>query len=116
MVSQSLKASKILDKENINCEIINIHTLKPINEKIINLLKKFRKIITIEEHSVIGGLGSIIAEKIAQHSIKCRLLTIGLPDFFGPTGTYDYLLDYHGLSGEKIAKDLLGIFFFRILT
>ena len=107
MVSQSLKASKILDKENINCEIINIHTLKPINEKIINLLKKFRKIITIEEHSVIGGLGSIIAEKIAQHSIKCRLLTIGLPDLFGPTGTYDYLIDYHGLSGEKIAKKII---------
>ena len=107
MVSQSLKASQILDKENINCEIINIHTLKPIDEKIVNLLKKFRKVATIEEHSIIGGLGSIIAEKIAKHSIKCQFLTIGLPDLFGPTGTYDYLIDYHGLNGEKIAKKII---------
>jgi len=109
MVAQSLIASEILDKQNINCEIINVHTLKPIYEKIVNLLQKFEKIVTIEEHSIIGGLGSIIAEKIAKldGKDKCRLLTIGLPDSFGPTGTYNYLIDYHGLSGPKIAKKII---------
>jgi transketolase len=107
MVAQSLIALQILHKQNINCELINIHTLKPIDEKIINLLKKFKEIITVEEHSTIGGLGSIVAEKIAKHSIKCKLLTIGLPDSFGPTGTYDYLIDYHGLNGPKIAKKII---------
>ena len=77
-----------------------------MNEKIVNLLQKFEKIITIEEHSIVGGLGSIIAEKIAKNSIKCHLLTIGLPDSFGPTGSYNYLIDYHGLSGQKIAKKI----------
>ena len=107
MVTQALMASRIIEKKNINCELINIHTLKPIDEKIINLLKKFKRIITIEEHSIIGGLGSIIAEKIAKNSIKCDLLTIGIPDSFGPTGTYDYLINYHGLNGPKIAKKIL---------
>jgi transketolase len=107
MVTQALMASRILEKKNINCELINIHTLKPIDEKIINLLKKFKRIITIEEHSIIGGLGSIVAEKIAKNSIKCDLLTIGLPDSFGPTGTYDYLINYHGLNGPKIAKKII---------
>jgi len=107
MVAQSLIALQILHKQNINCEVVNIHTLKPIDEKIINLLRKFKEIITVEEHFTIGGLGSIVAENIAKHSFKCRLLTIGLPNSFGPTGTYNYLINYHGLNGPKIAKKIL---------
>ena len=107
MVAQSLIASKFLFQSNIDCHLINIHTLKPINNKIVNLLKKFEKIVTLEEHSIIGGLGSVIAEKIATNSIKSKLLRIGLPDSFGPTGDYNFLLDYHGLTGAKIASRIV---------
>ena len=55
-----------------------------------------------------GGLYSIISEKIASNSIKTNLFSISLPDKFGPTGTYSYLLDYHGLTGEKINQKILG--------
>ena len=67
----------------------------------------FKKIITVEEHSEIGGLGSIISEKISKNGLKATLKTISLPDNFGPTGNYKYLIDYHGLTGEKIAKQIL---------
>jgi transketolase len=107
IVSQAIIASKILSKKNIKCQIVNVHTLKPLSKKIGPLLAKFKKIVTIEEHSIIGGLGSIIAEKIVFCSYNSHLLNIALPDCFGPTGTYNYLLDFHGLTGPKIAKKII---------
>ena len=81
--------------------------MKPLSKKINILLAKFKNIITIEEHSIVGGLGSIIAEKIVTNSHNSKLLSIALPDSFGPTGTYNYLLDFHGLTGSKIAKKII---------
>ncbi len=98
---------KNLKKMNINAELINVVSLKPIDEKIISLFKKFKKIITIEEHTSVGGLGSIMAEKILKNKIKTRLFSISLPDKFGPTGTYDYLLKYHGLDSENITNKII---------
>jgi transketolase len=100
-------ASKILKNKKINAKVMNIHTLKPLLNSITSELKKFKKIITVEEHSEIGGLGSIISEKISKNGLKATLKTISLPDNFGPTGNYKYLIDYHGLTGEKIAKQIL---------
>ena len=77
--------------------------------KLILLDNRFKKIVTIEEHSIFGGLYSIIAEKIATNCSNTNLFPIALPDAFGPTGTYNYLLDYHGLTSEKIAKKILKI-------
>ena len=107
MVAQSLAAEKILTSNGISVKLINVHTLKPISEKIINNLTKFENIVTIEEHSVVGGLYSIIAEKLVLKSANSNLLPIALPDKFGPTGTYNYLLEHHGLVGEKISKKIL---------
>ena len=98
---------KALKKININAELINVISLKPIDKSIISLLKKYKKIITIEEHTSVGGLGSIMAEKILKNGIKTDLLTISLPDKFGPTGTYDYLLKYHGLDSDSITKKII---------
>tara|TARA_B100000965_G_scaffold406811_1_gene448909 strand:- start:7228 stop:8199 length:972 start_codon:yes stop_codon:yes gene_type:complete len=109
MVSQSILASNILSEKNISTELINIHTLKPFNEKITEKLNKFNHIITVEEHSVVGGLASIISDKIAKYSINTTLTSIALPDAFGPTGTYNYLLDYHGLTGKKISDKILSV-------
>ena len=68
----------------------------------MNLIKEYKIIITIEEHSIIGGLASIVSEAIAQNNCKAKLFPIALPNSFGPTGEYQYLLDYHGLTGDKI--------------
>lgn len=98
---------KSLKKNNISAELINVISLKPIDKNIISSLKKFKKIITIEEHTSVGGLGSIMAEKISESGIKTELLSISLPDKFGPTGTYDYLLKFHGLHSENITKRII---------
>ena len=98
---------KSLKESNISAELVNIVSLKPIDKNIIGSLKKFKKIITIEEHTSVGGLGSIIAEKISENRIKSELLSITLPDKFGPTGTYDYLLKIHGLNSESITKRII---------
>jgi len=98
---------KALKKINISAELINVVSLKPIDESVISLIKKFKKIITIEEHTSVGGLGSIMAEKILKNGIKTELLSISLPDKFGPTGTYDYLLKYHGLDSNTLTKKLI---------
>lgn len=110
MVAQSLITINILSENGINAELINIHTLKPFSTNIVNKLKLFNHVVTIEEHSIIGGLNSIIAEKIASNYLKTHLLSVALPDAFGPTGTYSYLLDYHGLTGKKIAQKILKFF------
>ena len=80
--------------------------LKPIDENVVSLFKKYKKIVTIEEHTSVGGLGSIMAEKILKNRIKTELLSISLPDKFGPTGTYDYLLKYHGLDSLETKWNL----------
>jgi len=98
---------KTLKKLNINAELVNIVSLKPIDDGVIKVLKKYKKIITIEEHTSVGGLGSIMAEKILNNRIKTDLSSISLPDKFGPTGTYDYLLKYHGLNAENITKKII---------
>lgn len=106
---QSLLATRILSNNGVEAELINVHTLKPLSNQIVEKLKLFEKVVTIEEHSIFGGLYSIIAEKVATNCSNTKLFPIALPDAFGPTGTYNYLLDYHGLTSEKIAKKILKI-------
>jgi transketolase len=107
ILGQAKLSVKALKKLNIYAELVNIVSLKPIDEGVTNLFKKYKKIVTIEEHTSVGGLGSIMAEKILKNRIKTELLTISLPDKFGPTGTYDYLLKYHGLDSDSITKKII---------
>ena len=110
ILGQVKQSVKDLKKMNINVELVNVISLKPIDEKIVSLLKKYNKIITIEEHTSVGGLGSIMAEKILKNKIKTKLFSISLPDKFGPTGTYDYLLKHHGLDYDSITKEIVKFF------
>ena len=109
VMGQVKQAIKNLRKLNINAELINTTSLKPIDNSIVGLLKRYKKIITIEEHTSVGGLNSIISEKISQNRIKTELSSISLPDKFGPTGNYDYLLKYHGLNAESIKKRIIAL-------
>ena len=107
MVSAALTAKDILNENGISVEVVNMHTIKPLDrEAIIQISVRHKLIVTIEEHSVIGGLGSAVAELLSGIGTRCRLKMIGLPDKFGPTGDYKFLLEYHGLTGVAIANSV----------
>lgn len=110
VLGQVKQSVKDLKKMNIDVELVNVVSLKPIDEKVVSLFKKYNKIITIEEHTSVGGLGSLIAEKILKNRIKTKLFSISLPDKFGPTGTYDYLLKHHGLDSDSLTKEIIKLF------
>jgi len=110
ILGQIKQSVKDLKKMNIDVELVNVISLKPIDGKIVSLFKKYNKIITIEEHTSVGGLGSIMAEIILKNRIKAKLFSISLPDKFGPTGTYDYLLKHHGLDSDSITKEIIKLF------
>ena len=107
MVYESLEAAKVLDSVGISSRVVNMHTLKPCDYKAIDrAISSSKAIITVEEHSVIGGLGSVIAEYKTQFSKSPAHLIIGLPDKFGKTAEYKFLLEKYRLVGNKIATDI----------
>ena len=104
MVSEALKAVDALKAEGINARLINIHTIKPLDEDIIlKAAKETGKIVTVEEHNVIGGLGDAVASVLSQ---KCPtpLVKIGVNDEFGHSGPAVELLKEFGLCADHIAQ------------
>jgi transketolase len=104
MVAEAINAYDVLKEKGISARIINIHTIKPIDEEIIvKAAKETGKIITVEEHSIIGGLGSAVAEVVSE---KCPVpvYRIGVTDRFGESGPAVELLKLYGLSSENIVK------------
>ena len=107
MVYESLEATKILDNSGISATVVNTHTLKPFDYGALDIAISSSKIIvTVEEHSIIGGLGSIVAEYKAKFTNSPAQLILGLPDKFGKTAEYRFLLEKYRLVGEKIAADI----------
>ena len=103
---QAKLATETLKKQNINISLINCHTIKPFDEEILSEINKHDNVIIVEEHSIVGGLNSIISDLLSKNSIHKKILSITLPDKFGPTGDYSYLLNYHGLSHDKISGQI----------
>ena len=104
MVQEALKAREELKEAGIEPTIVNIHTIKPIDEELIEKLAKTHKVlITCEEHSVIGGLGGAVAEVTARRC-PTRIEMIGVQDTFGESGTPQALLEKYGLNAKAIAK------------
>ena len=93
----------------ISVSLINVHTLKPINKNyIIDKVKNYKKIITIEEHSLEGGLGSTINQcLIGSMSNNQNILNLGLPDNYSISGEYSYLLEKYSLSKNGIKKKII---------
>lgn len=103
-VAEALKASDLLSKENIDAEIINIHTIKPIDSEIlIKSAKKTGRVVVVEEHSIIGGLGEAVASVLSEN-LPVPVLKIGTPDVYGHSASASELLDEFSLTGEKIAQ------------
>lgn len=104
MVYESLEAAKLLDKAGISAGVINMHTIKPLDKVALDLaMQGSRLLVTVEEHSVIGGLGSAVAEYKSTKRTAPPQLTLGLPDAFDVSGDYRFLLERHGLVAAKIA-------------
>ena len=103
-MSEALKAKEELAKEGINIRVVDMHTIKPIDkELIIKCAKETKKIITIEDHSVIGGLGSAVCEVLSTN-YPSKVIRMGVKDTFGKSGKAEELLAYFGLNSRAIIE------------
>ena len=104
MVSEALAAAEELQREGIDARVINIHTIKPLDRPLIlKAAQETGKILTVEEHNIIGGLGSAVAEAVSEEC-PCPVRRVGVNDVFGVSGKAADLLKSFGLSADNIAK------------
>ena len=106
MVYQSLEAAKILGSKNISSTVVNMHTIKPIDKIAIDKACNSKLIVSIEEHNIIGGLGSAIAEYKSGLKNSPEQLFIGIKDTYSKGGSYKFLQEKHRLTPEKIVEDI----------
>ena len=104
MVQEAVKAADALKEEGISVEVINIHTIKPLDEElVIASAKKTGRVITVEEHNIIGGLGEAVSTTLSEHC-PTPVTRIGVNDVYGHSGPAVDLLKEFGLSAEHIAE------------
>ena len=102
VVPEAIKAKEELEKQGINIRVVDIHTIKPIDkEVIIKCAKETKKLVSIEDHNIIGGLGSAISEVLTEE-YPAKLIRMGMKDRFGESGPAKELLRYFGLTSEDI--------------
>ena len=104
MVARALEAAELLAAEGIQVRLLNVHTLKPIDEEALcAAARETGGIVTAEEHSVIGGLYSAVCEALLKNGAGCRVLPVAVMDEFGQSGPAEELLTLYGLTAEHIA-------------
>ena len=104
MVQRALAAAEMLAQEGISARVINIHTIKPIDEEIIlKAAEETGAIVTAEEHNILGGLGAAVAEVVSQN---CPVVVerVGVEDEFGHSGKANEVLEHYGLTAQKIVE------------
>lgn len=103
-VSEALKAQETLMQKGINVRVIDMHTIKPIDKEIIiKAAKETKKIITVEDHNIIGGLGSSVCEVLSEE-YPCKVIRIGINDTFGKSGKAEELMRYFKITSQDIAE------------
>lgn len=106
MVSEAILAKEELEKQGINIRVVDMHTIKPIDkELIVKCAKETKRIITIEDHSIIGGLGSTVCEVLSEE-YPCKVTRMGMKDTFGKSGKAEKLLEHFGLSKDAIIEEI----------
>ena len=109
MVHESLKAAEILEKEKIKVYVVNIHTIKPLDSNlVIELARKTNCVITAEDHNVIGGLGSAVAETLSEN-YPCMMKRVGVYDKYAESGKPDELYRKYGLDAQSVAEEVMKI-------
>ncbi len=108
MVSQSLKAAEILEEYGIDASVIDLYSIKPIDrQRIIEYAEKCKKVVTVEEHSIYGGLGDAVSQ-VLMETMPIQMKRIGVQDCFGRSGEPEEILRAYGLDGKGIASQILG--------
>lgn len=105
-VAEAIKAQENLKSKGLDVRVVDIHTIKPIDkEMIIKCAKETKKLISIEDHNIIGGLGSAISEVLTDE-YPATLIRLGIKDTFGKSGKAEELMKYFGITAEKIVEEL----------
>lgn len=105
MVAEALEAARILREKRIGCKVIDMTTIKPIDQEAVQKCMNMKLLVTVEEHNVVGGLGSSVTEASAMLKGKCPVQILGAKGY-KKAGDYSYMLGVHGLTPEKIAKQI----------
>ena len=104
VVSEAIKAKEELEKQGINIRVVDVHTIKPIDkEMIVKCAKETKKLISIEDHSIINGLGTAIADVLTEE-YPCKPIKLGVKDEFGRSGKATELLEHYGLTAKHIVE------------
>ena len=104
VVSEAIKAKEELEKQGLNIRVVDVHTIKPIDkEMIVKCAKETKKLISIEDHSIINGLGTAIADVLTEE-YPCKLIKLGVKDEFGRSGKATELLEHYGLTAKHIVE------------
>lgn len=110
MTGVALETASILESKNVQARVLHMHTLKPLDEELlVQAARETGLLFTLEEHSVIGGLGSAVAETVTFR-YPVPVIRCGIPDCFGESGSPDELLDRYGLTAEKVSQGIEGRF------
>ncbi|WP_297206752.1 transketolase family protein [uncultured Brachyspira sp.] len=106
VVPEALEAAQMAEKDGVSVTVVNIHTIKPIDRDIIvEMAKKHKKLISVEEHSIIGGLGSAVSEVLTDE-YPSKLIRLGIKDTFGESGTVNELMNKYKLNAASIYEAL----------
>lgn len=112
-VWRAREAAKILEAEGVRARVLNMHTIKPIDkEAIADAVRDTKRIITVEDHNVLGGLGSAVGDEMAQLGKPCLLRKLGVPDCFSIIGLHEDLMSHYGYDANSIvetAREIMGI-------
>jgi transketolase len=107
MVEQALRAAKDLKQQGINATVIDCASMKPLDiEGILNVIQHSKVIVTAENHTIVGGLGSAIAEVMASNNIARPFFRIGVQDCFAEGGSRDFLFEKYGLTADAITMKI----------
>lgn len=110
MVSAALQARALLERQGISAAVIDIYSIKPINNGVVlEYAGKTRKVVTAEDHNIIGGLGSAVAEVLSESPVSARLKRIGVQDVFGRSGKPEQLAEYFGITARHIAEACIAL-------
>jgi len=108
MVNEACRAAELLAQKGIECTVVDMHTIKPLDTNVLNeLISSFNLIVTVEEHNIIGGLGSAVAEYKSSFSNIAKQVFIGVNDTYLKLGTQEYIWKQYGLTAEKISERIV---------